>query len=56
VKIKVEGTAYRVTEDLGYQGGFYVKAVDTPDGERIAVKRCGKWTWWTVKDRTGGSK
>ena len=56
MKIEVEGTAYKVTENLGYQGGMYVKAVETPEGERMAVKRGGKWTWWTVKDRIGASK
>ena len=56
MKIEVEGNVYKVTENLGYQGGFYVKAVKTPDGERVAVKRGGKWTWWTAQDRTGASK
>jgi hypothetical protein len=51
--IEVEGNKYRVTENLGYQGGYYAKAVDTPDGERIAVKRGGIWTWWTARDRVG---
>ncbi len=50
-KIKVEGREYKVTENLGYQGGFYAKTVKTETGERVAVKRGGVWTWWTVQDR-----
>ena len=55
--IEVEGKRYKVTENLGYQGGHYVKAVATPDGgERMAVRRNFAWTWWTSRDRvqTGG--
>ena len=51
--IEVEGKKHRVTENLGYQGGYYAKAVETPDGEKIAVKRGGAWTWWTARDRIG---
>jgi len=28
--IEVEGNKYKVTENLGYQGGYYAKAVTTP--------------------------
>ena len=54
--IEVEGKKYKVTENLGHQGGHYVKAVETPDGERMAVRRGFAWTWWTARDRlqTGG--
>jgi hypothetical protein len=52
-RIKVEGKSYKVTENLGYQNGYYAKAVETPDGERIAVKRGAAWTWWTASDRVG---
>ena len=45
-KIKVDGTAYSVTESLGYQGGHYAKVVETDNGERKVVKRGGIWTWW----------
>ena len=41
--ITVEGKKYKVTENLGYQGGHYAKACETKDGEKIAVK-CGR-TW-----------
>ena len=57
MKITVEGKKYEVSEDLGYQSGYATKAVidDTSiGGERIAVKRGGQWTWWTVADRLGG--
>jgi hypothetical protein len=51
--INVDGETYRVIESLGYQhsAGCYAKVVDTPEGERIAVKRGGVWVWWTAKDR-----
>jgi len=51
--IEVDGKRHKVTENLGFQGGYHAKAVDTQDGERIAVKRGGVWTWWTVRDRVG---
>jgi len=47
----VDGKEYKVTENLGFQGGHCAKAVDTPDGERIAVKRGSAWSWWTEQDR-----
>jgi hypothetical protein len=53
-KIEVEGKAYKVTENLGYQAGHHAKAVETETGERIAVKRGGVWTWWTERDRLSG--
>ena len=49
--IEVEGRAYKVTENLGFQGGYNAKAVETEAGERIAVKRGGRWGWWRVSDR-----
>lgn len=50
--IKVDGVSYKVTETLGYhQVGMPAKFVQTPDGERVAVKRGGVWTWWAVQDR-----
>ena len=49
--IEVEGKKCKVTENLGYQGGHYAKAVETETGERIAVKRGFAWTWWTARDR-----
>lgn len=55
-KIKVEGIEYKVTETLGcHQCGMPAKFVQTPDGERVAVKRGGAWTWWTAPDRLGTS-
>ena len=55
--IEVEGKKYRVVETLGYhQCGYPAKFVETPDGERVAVKRGGVWTWWTTKDRIGGKR
>jgi hypothetical protein len=53
-KIEVEGKKYRVIEVLPYhQAGMPARFVETPNGERVAVKRGGKWTWWTAKDRIG---
>lgn len=50
--IFVEGTAYRVVETLPYcQANLPAKVVETPDGERVAVKRGGSWGWWKAKDR-----
>ena len=50
--IEVEGKKYNVTETLPYcQAGMPAKFVETPDGERVAVKRGGVWTWWTAQDR-----
>ena len=56
--ILIEGKEYKVIENLGFQGGYYPKAVETGEGERIAVKRGGIWTWWRAKDRLqiSGSK
>ena len=52
--IEVEGKKYKVTETLAYcQAGMPAKFVETPDGERVAVKRGGVWTWWTARDRIG---
>lgn len=54
-KIEVEGKMYKVTETLGrHQCGMPAKFVETNDGERVAVKRGGIWTWWTEIDRLGG--
>ena len=51
-KIKIEGTKYKVIETLPYhQVGMPAKFVETPEGEKVAVKRSGVWTWWTVEDR-----
>jgi hypothetical protein len=50
--IEVEGQKYMVTETLPYcQAGMPAKFVETPQGERVAVKRGGVWTWWTAQDR-----
>ena len=50
--IEVEGEKYKVVETLPYaQAGMPAKFVETPTGERVAVKRGGGWTWWTAQDR-----
>ena len=50
--IEVEGKTYKVTETLGHQQcGMPAKFVETPDGERVAVRRGVAWTWWTAQDR-----
>ena len=43
--ITIDGKKYAVTENIGFSHdlGCYVKAVLTPDGERIAVKVGIKW-------------
>lgn len=50
-KITIEGKDYKVTESLGFQGGYYAKYVETPEGVKVSVKRGGVWTWWTVRDK-----
>mgnify|MGYP003613126625 CR=1 FL=1 len=46
-KILVEGEWYEVTEDLGFvhhrDGAGPVKFVQTPEGERVAVKNGTTW-------------
>ena len=49
--IEVESKKYKVLENLGFQNGYYAKEVAADGDARIAVKRNGKWTWWTVADR-----
>jgi hypothetical protein len=34
-KIIIDGTAYKVTESLGFQCGVLAKFVETPYGERL---------------------
>lgn len=52
--IEVDGKKYKVAETLPYHGcGMYAKVVDTPEGEKIAVKRDDKWVWWTSQNRLG---
>jgi hypothetical protein len=54
--IEVDGRQYKVVETLGWQAGYQVKVLyvpDEPTKEKVAVKRNGKWEWWTVKDRLG---
>jgi hypothetical protein len=53
-QIEVEGRRYKVIETLPFHGcGMKTKVVNTPRGERVAVCRDGKWTWWTAQDRLG---
>ena len=53
MQIEVEGRKYKVTDNLGFQAGYLVKEVDVDGEPRMAVKRAGQWTWWTVNDRLG---
>ncbi len=52
--ITIAGKKYKVTENLGYVSdrGQYAKAIETPDGERIAVKDPGGY-WHFSKPRIG---
>ena len=55
-KIEIDGVFYQVVETLPHcQVGMPAKYVDTPEGEKVAVKRSGKWAWWTASDRLGGT-
>jgi hypothetical protein len=52
-KITVDGVAYTVTDDLGYQisAGVYAKEVQFSAAERrMAVRptRASPWRWWKV--------
>ena len=52
--VTVDGTAYRVIENLPYHGcGWPSKIIKTKDGEKIVVKEGEMWRFWTVKDRLG---
>ncbi len=44
----------KITEDMGYQGGYYVKAVEFEGAERIVVKRGKIWRPKTVAEKFGG--
>lgn len=43
----------KVTENMGFQGGDYVKAVMYEDKERIVVKRGNIWKPKTIDERCG---
>ena len=47
-------TKCKVTENMGYQGGDYVKAVEFDGEERIVVKRGKIWRPKTVAEKFGG--
>lgn len=50
--IEVEGHKYRTVETLPFHGaGLPAKVLATPNGERVAVKRGGRWAWWTARDK-----
>ena len=53
--IEIEGKTYKVIETLKAHG-HHAKVVATESGERTAVKRGGRWTFWTPEDRLGISK
>lgn len=43
----------KVTENLGFQGGYNAKAVEYGGKEYIVVKKGDKWTQRTAADRLG---
>jgi hypothetical protein len=43
--ITVDGKKYEVLDDLGYQGGQYVKEIKTAEGSRIVTKRSRSAPW-----------
>jgi hypothetical protein len=43
----------KVTENLGFQGGNYAKAVEYQGEEHIVVKKGDKWMNRTVAERLG---
>ena len=46
-------TECKVTENMGFQGGDYVKAVEHEGKERIVVKRGQIWRPKTINERCG---
>ena len=44
----------KVLENMGYQGGDYVKTVEYEGNERIVVKRGQIWRPKTVSEKFGG--
>jgi hypothetical protein len=47
--ITVNGKRYKVTENMGFQNGYYVKAVMTENGERICKRTQGtNWEFTSV--------
>lgn len=44
----------KIIENMGYQGGDYIKAVDYDGKERIVVKRGKIWRPKTVAEKFGG--
>lgn len=47
VNITVEGVKYKVTEHMGYNhdAGGNAAYVETPEGEKVAVKSGREWRW-----------
>jgi len=53
-KITVGGREYKVVETIPASLCRYpAKFVETPKGERVAVKWGGCWQWWTAEDSDG---
>lgn len=51
--ITIDGTKHKVLDNLGHQGGYLAKEVETDNGPRIVVKDAGVWRFWSVEDRLG---
>ena len=50
--ITVDGVRYKSIETLPFCGvGLPAKMLSTPEGERVAVKRGGRWVWWKAQDK-----
>ena len=54
MNITIDRKQYRVIEDVSTPG-LVAKIVETPEGERVAVKTFKVWRFWTVTDRLRGS-
>lgn len=44
----------KVVENMGYQGGYYVKCVKYEGKERIVIRKNGIWGPQTPEERFGG--
>ena len=56
VKCEFDGVIIecKVIENMGYQGGYFVKAIEYKESERIVVKTNGNiWKLRTVQERLG---
>lgn len=52
--IEIDGKKYKVLSNMGFQNGYYAKEVATDGDAKVAIKKNGKWVWWTVINKLRG--